>query len=104
MPSRSWSSKLLLANELPCHRILVSVVQGGMNMSLARAGEHTHAWERKERFYSIHGHFYFKTREGVEVGPFASKNMAKRGLELYKYVVNECSTSGLYASRIVTEL
>ena len=61
-------------------------------------------WPRSERFFLQEGHYFFATREGVNVGPFASKNLALRALELYKYVVNECSTSGVYASYIVTQL
>ncbi len=64
----------------------------------------TRSWQRSERFFQEDGLFYFSTREGVNVGPFASENMAKRALELYKYVVNECSTTGIYASRVVTHL
>ena len=61
-------------------------------------------WERSERFFEENGLYYFATREGVNVGPFASCNMAKRALELYKYIVNDCSATGTYASQIVTRL
>jgi 1-aminocyclopropane-1-carboxylate deaminase/D-cysteine desulfhydrase-like pyridoxal-dependent ACC family enzyme len=61
-------------------------------------------WQRSDRFYQKEGLYYFVTREGGDVGPFASKNMAKRALELYKYIVNECATTGTYASQVVTQL
>ena len=66
--------------------------------------EHTQRWIRSERYFRRDGLIYFSTREGVNVGPFASKSMAERALELYKYVVNECSATGTYASYVVTHL
>lgn len=57
-----------------------------------------------ERFFQAGDLFYFATREGLNVGPFASKSTAQRALELYKYMVNDCSASGTYASQVVTRL
>lgn len=38
---------------------------------------------RSDRFYSENGGWYFKTREGEELGPFDEKCDAKEALEMH---------------------
>ena len=38
---------------------------------------------RTDRFYSENGGWYFKTREGEELGPFDDKAEAKEALEMH---------------------
>jgi hypothetical protein len=42
-------------------------------MSVARAGERRHTGNRSERVFTSNGQWYFRTREGVDVGPYESQ-------------------------------
>lgn len=38
-----------------------------------RFGELARQWFRRERVFDRAGHWYFRTREGIDVGPYASR-------------------------------
>lgn len=45
-----------------------------------REGEDKSAHPRSDRFIQHEGHWFFKTREGEQVGPFSSRNEAQYAL------------------------
>jgi hypothetical protein len=49
----------------------------------AREGENRESWFRCNRFYNLKGKWFFSTREGVDFGPFESKNEAESELQLF---------------------
>ena len=48
------------------------------NEMSVRKGEECKTWFRSERFYSMDGAWFFSTREGAEVGPYATKEDAHK--------------------------
>lgn len=48
-----------------------------------RNGENLQAWLRCSRFYSLKGNWYFSTREGVEYGPFKTREEAAEELRSF---------------------
>jgi hypothetical protein len=50
-------------------RLAVSAVNGYR----MRLGELARQWLRRERVFERGGHWYFRTREGIDVGPYASR-------------------------------
>lgn len=48
-------------------------------MTLKRIGEQGQVPERNERFFKKEDYWYYKTREGVAIGPFDSLNEARTG-------------------------
>ena len=42
-----------------------------------RKSEPAKLWYRSERIFSSNGHWYFATREGIDVGPFESMSLAE---------------------------
>ena len=51
------------------------------NMDGNRVGERGDFPIRTDRFFSAQGEWFFSTREGAPIGPFADKGEARRGLE-----------------------
>lgn len=49
----------------------------------AREGENRESWFRCNRFYNLKGKWYFSTREGVDFGPFESKDEAISELDSF---------------------
>lgn len=45
-----------------------------------RSGEDASSSDRSDRFLKQDGHWYFRTREGFEVGPFANRSDAQYAL------------------------
>lgn len=45
-----------------------------------RAGERGSVPQRKERFFSTSGAWFFQTREGAPMGPFDNRREAEQGL------------------------
>ena len=43
-----------------------------------RKGEEYKTWSRSVRFFSLEGAWFFSTREGIEVGPYATRGDAHR--------------------------
>lgn len=48
-----------------------------------RNGEEEKTWFRTERFFCVDNKWYFSTREGTSIGPYASKEDAQQGMTLY---------------------
>lgn len=46
-----------------------------------REGDNIENWLRSSRFYSLKGGWYFSTREGVDFGPFPSRDAALKEFE-----------------------
>lgn len=59
-----------------------------------RTGETEVKHYRADRFYSIAGQWFFSSRENLQVGPFASREMAEYELQNFLRHVNE---GGIYA-------
>lgn len=54
-----------------------------------RAGESGVVPSRHNRFFQQHEYWYYRTREGIDIGPFDSLSDAQRGAnEFIDYVVN----------------
>ncbi len=51
----------------------------------AREGENRESWFRCNRFYNLKGKWFYSTREGIDFGPFESKEEAAD--ELNKFIV-----------------
>lgn len=68
----------------------------------ARRGELVDkVWYRSERFFCVDGKWYFSTREGTDVGPYANRSAAASGLILYiQYMQTNPEQGQLYASKI----
>ena len=54
-----------------------------------RAGEALSFWRREERVFESAGHWYFRTREGIDVGPYRTKFEAEIEAELLKHKLQE---------------
>lgn len=50
-------------------------------MKQTRTGEQDQAWFRANRFYRLKDNWYFSTREGVDFGPFTTKEEAEEELK-----------------------
>ncbi|WP_369602885.1 DUF6316 family protein [Hahella sp. SMD15-11] len=48
-----------------------------------REGEEGPVPFRSDRFFCVAGKWHFTTREGVEIGPFSSRERAQEGLKAY---------------------
>jgi len=48
-----------------------------------RKNEDNGVYFRSDRFYKIDRNYYFSTREGIEIGPFGSKNEADIDLDRF---------------------
>ncbi|MEQ8857486.1 MAG: DUF6316 family protein [Pseudomonadales bacterium] len=46
-----------------------------------RAGEAPKIWFRTNRVYAVGDVWFFSTREGIDIGPYASRDQAERDLE-----------------------
>lgn len=70
-------------------------------MTLNRAGEAGRFPARQDRFFSVSGDWYFKTREGAPIGPFDDRDDARRGLNdflEFMLLAEPKTLSKLYAS------
>ncbi|MEO0442966.1 MAG: DUF6316 family protein [Pseudomonadota bacterium] len=52
-------------------------------MTKVRKGEQDKFRFRSDRFFTIDSQWYFTTREGVDVGPFDSRDMAANALTIF---------------------
>lgn len=52
-----------------------------------RSGENGPAPFRSSRFFCVGSKWYFTTREGLDSGPFASRQRAETGLRRFLHVV-----------------
>ena len=68
-----------------------------------RSKEKDKVWYRTDRIFSIGAKWYFTTREGNNVGPFASKNEADRGVSRYLDVLNLQESGGVYAAKVASQ-
>jgi hypothetical protein len=50
-------------------------------MEINRAGETGNIPNRDKRFYQQQGTWFFRTREGADIGPFSDIREAKHGLQ-----------------------
>ncbi len=50
-----------------------------------RAGEALSFWRRRERVFASAGHWYFRTREGIDVGPYRTRFEAEVEADLLKH-------------------
>ncbi len=54
-----------------------------------RSGESGTVPVRQQRFFKQHDYWYYRTREGIDIGPFDTQDEAQRGVqEFIDYVVN----------------
>ncbi|SMF20880.1 hypothetical protein SAMN02745866_01312 [Alteromonadaceae bacterium Bs31] len=61
-------------------------------------------WYRSERFFCVDGSWFFSTREGVDIGPYASRHSANNGLMLYVHYMQACPEQGReYAGKIAKQ-
>lgn len=58
----------------------------------ARAGEAPEVRFRSDRFFTVDGLWYFATREGIDVGPFDSRQMAETEAARLIELLAQCST------------
>lgn len=49
-------------------------------MNNPRNGEEKQAWFRSNRFYKLQDKWYFTTREGIDFGPFLTREEAQQEL------------------------
>jgi hypothetical protein len=56
-----------------------------------RGSEPSRRYFRCERFFTVGHEWYFTTREGLDIGPYASRPQAE--IALAKYVARRCATS-----------
>ena len=49
--------------------------------SSVRRGESAKHWFRSERFFKVGGVWFFTTREGIDIGPYASMLEARKQLQ-----------------------
>jgi hypothetical protein len=55
-----------------------------------RSGESGSLPNRQNRFFQQYDYWYYRTREGIDIGPFDTKAEAERGVnEFIDYVVNQ---------------
>jgi hypothetical protein len=52
-------------------------IQGSVDLPPTRAGEDARVWFRTSRFFSVDDVWFFATREGIDVGPYESKESAQ---------------------------
>jgi len=67
---------------------------------LYRKGEKEKTWYRMERIYMSDSQWFFSTREGEEVGPFASRGSAQNGVGAFIRHTKTAHTSGIYAAKV----
>ena len=61
-----------------------TVITGSQNPKTKyRNGEESRLYFRSIRFYNVNGKYFFSTREGLEIGPYASKELAESALDCY---------------------
>jgi hypothetical protein len=51
--------------------------------NVGRKGENNLSPDRSERIFTQHNYWYFKTREGMEIGPYDSKLDATKGIDSF---------------------
>ncbi len=56
-----------------------------------RAGEALSFWRRKERVFDSGGHWYFRTREGIDVGPYRTRFEAEVESEVLKQQLQDAA-------------
>lgn len=57
---------------------------GVMNsLTLSRKGEKKDPQDRSERLFTQHNYWYFRTREGMDIGPYDSKADANDGINSF---------------------
>lgn len=64
-----------------------------------RLGEIARQWLRRERIFERGGHWYFRTREGIDVGPYASRFEAE--IEADILIARLARDSSLQAPHII---
>ena len=52
-------------------------------LTLSRKGESRASQNRSERVFIQHNYWYFRTREGMEIGPYDSRLDAKGGIDSF---------------------
>ncbi|RMF18432.1 MAG: hypothetical protein D6758_04165 [Gammaproteobacteria bacterium] len=57
-----------------------------------REGEDGPVPFRSDRFFCVAGKWHFTTREGVEIGPFSSRERAEDGLRAYIRIARKLAT------------
>jgi len=65
-----------------------------------RRGEEERVWYRFERFYRTSDGWFFTTREGSEVGPFANRHLAENGARIFLDSIRKRHVVGTYASQL----
>ncbi len=58
-------------------------------MNVARSNEKTKTWFRSERVFLSDGHWFFHTREGVDIGPYDTQFEAEIEAGMLKELLRE---------------
>jgi hypothetical protein len=53
------------------------------NPKLSRKGEGKTPQDRSERLFTQHNYWYFRTREGMDIGPYDSESDADNGINSF---------------------
>ena len=58
------------------------------NLDKSRKGENGDLPNRSDRLFTQHNYWYFRTREGMDIGPYDSKNDATNGINSFLDFLN----------------
>lgn len=70
---------------------------------LYRKDEKRRVWFRASRYFNVGDNHYFYTREGHSIGPFATRQAAMNGVNLYIDCLERSEPIGLYAANIAMQ-
>jgi hypothetical protein len=65
-----------------------------------RKNEHSRTWFRSHRTFRANDSWYFHTREGIDVGPFASEFEAQVEASILKHLLKNAASPSAAASAI----
>ena len=58
------------------------------DLTLNRKGEMESSPDRSERLFTQHSYWYFRTREGMDIGPYDSQTDANNGINSFIEFLN----------------
>ena len=68
-----------------------------------RAGEDDQTRFRTDRCFRVGDEYFFSTREGIDIGPYKSRQAAEKGVKLFIHSVTNEEMSGIYATKIAMQ-
>lgn len=69
-------------------------IQGSVDLPPIRAGEAARVWFRTSRFFNVGEAWFFATREGIDIGPYASKLGAQNDARQLLDILRSTRTEG----------